>query len=74
MQGMLAGIATVAIASKLAPKFPVFEQTSTFPTGWIVTEDEIDEGLYGEISERYAKALAKSMMQTKEAAVFKVMA
>ena len=72
MQGMLAGIATVAIASKLAPKFPVFED-STFPTGWIVTEDEIDEGLYGEISSHYADALAYSMRQTKEAAVLKVL-
>jgi len=72
MQGMLAGIATVAIASKLAPKFPVFED-STFPTGWIVTEDEIDEGLYGEISEKYANALAQSMMQTRESVASRVM-
>ena len=72
MQGMLAGIATVAIASKLAPKFPVFEN-STFPTGWIITDEEIEDGLSGEIGHRYANALAQSMMQTKEAAVFKVM-
>jgi len=64
MQAMLAGVATVAIAAKMAPKFPVFEQTSTFPTGWIVSDEEIDDGLYGDIGERYAKALAKSMMET----------
>lgn len=61
--GLLAGVASVAIATKLAPKFPEFVETS-FPTGWIVTEDEIDEGLYGEIGERYAKALAMSMRET----------
>lgn len=65
MQGMLAGVASVAIATKIAPKFPELKEQS-FPTGWTVTEDKIDDALYGDIGEHYAKALAKSMMQTKE--------
>ena len=65
MQGLLAGVATVAIATKLAPKFPVLE-TQSFPTGWIIADEEIEDGLYGEIGHRYANALAKSMSETLE--------
>jgi hypothetical protein len=72
MQGLLAGVATVAIASKLAPKFPKFEH-KTYSLGYTITEEEIDEGLYGEIGERYAKALAKSMLETREQVVSNVM-
>jgi hypothetical protein len=72
LKGLIAGVATVAIASKMAPRFPVFE-TTTFPTGWIVTEDEIGESLYGEIGQKYANALARSLLQTRDAAVLKVL-
>lgn len=37
-----------------------------FPHGWKVVEETIEPGLYGDIGERYAKALAHSMSQTKE--------
>jgi hypothetical protein len=65
IQGVFAGIATVAIASKLAPQFPRLG-TKTFSLGYTITKEEIEPGLYGDISERYAKALAKSMMETYE--------
>ena len=61
------GAATMA----LVPALPG-ETTQTFPTGWIVTEEIIEPGMYGEISERYAKALARSMMQTKEVVAAKI--
>lgn len=61
------GAATMA----LVPALPG-ETTQTFSTGWIVTEEIVEPGLYGEISERYAKALARSMMQTREVVAAKI--
>jgi len=72
LQGLLAGVATVAIASKLAPKFP--EVTKRFGMAYTITEEEIEDGLYGEIGERYAVALAKSMSGTLEQVAYRVMA
>jgi len=72
MQGLVAGVATVAMASKLAPKFPEFGRKSV-KLAYTITEEEIDEGLYGDISDRYAKALAKSMMETREVVGMRVM-
>lgn len=37
-----------------------------FPEGWVIGEEIVEPGLYGDIGERYAKALARSMQQTKE--------
>ena len=70
----MAGIATVAIASKMAPKFPELREWKTFSLGYTITKEEIEPGLYGEIGERYAKALAESMMQTREFCTGRVLA
>ena len=72
IQGVFAGIATVAIASKLAPEFPR-PASEVFDFGYTITDEEIDEGLYGEIGDRYAKALAKSMVETMEQTAYKVL-
>lgn len=52
------GAATMAV-------LPVPDE-KPFPYGWLITEEVIEPGLYGDISDRYAKALARSMMQTRE--------
>lgn len=54
-----------AVALALAPKALVPAE-APFPEGWKIVEETMDEPQYGEISQRYAKALARSMMQTKE--------
>jgi hypothetical protein len=72
MQAMFAGIATVAIASKLAPSFP--EVVKRVRLAYTITKEEMDEGLYGEIASHRADALAYSMMQTKEQVISRVMA
>jgi hypothetical protein len=64
LKGLIAGIATVAIASRLAPKFP--EVTKAVRLAFTITEEEIEDGLYGEIAHRYAQALAESMRETRE--------
>ena len=64
MQAMFAGIATVAIASKMAPSFP--ELTKRYRMAYTITSEEMDDGLYGEIGQRHAMALAQSIEQTKE--------
>jgi len=67
IQGIVAGIATVAIASRLAPKFPELRVTKILsPLGYTITSEEIEDGLYGEIGHKYAKALAESMRETRE--------
>lgn len=73
LKGLLAGVATVAIASKLAPKFPELTKQKTFSLGYTITEEKIEDGLYGEIGERYAKALAKSMSETVEQTAYNVL-
>ncbi len=37
-----------------------------FPEGWVIIKEGMDDTLYGEIGKQMAKALARSMMQTKE--------
>ncbi len=54
-----------AVALALAPK-ALLPAEKPFPHGWVVVEETIEPGLYGDIGQRYAKALAHSMMQTKE--------
>lgn len=38
----------------------------TVRLAYTITQESMDQGLYGEMGERMAKALARSMMQTKE--------
>jgi hypothetical protein len=38
----------------------------TYKLAWSITQESIDQGLYGEMGVRMAKALARSMMQTRE--------
>lgn len=71
LKGLLAGVATVAIASKMAPKFPVLEKR--FSLGYTITKEEIEPGLYGDIGERYARALAKSMSETLDRTAYNVL-
>ncbi len=54
-----------AVALALAPK-ALLPAEKPFPHGWKIVEETMDEPMYGEIGQRYAKALARSMMQTKE--------
>jgi hypothetical protein len=55
-----------AVALALAPKALVPAE-APFPEGWKIVEETMDEPLYGvDLGQRYAKALARSMMQTKE--------
>ncbi len=68
LQGVLGAIATVAIAAKVAPSFP--ELTKRVRLAYTITSEEMDEGMYGEIGERYAAALAKSMRETIEEQVY----
>ncbi len=60
LKGVVSAVATVAIASKLAPKFPKYEY-KTHSIGFTISREEIED-----VGARYAKMLAKSMMQTKE--------
>ena len=70
MQGMLAGVASVAMATKLAPKFPEIPERFT---DYIIVDDVTAEPLYGVIGESYAKALAESLVKTTEQQAFRVM-
>lgn len=63
-QFLLGSMGAVALA--IAPK-ALLPAEKPFPHGWVVAEETIEPGLYGDIGQRYAKALAHSMMQTKEA-------
>ena len=55
-----------AVALVLAPK-ALLPAEKPFPEGWKIVEETMDEGLYSvDLGQRYAKALARSMMQTKE--------
>lgn len=54
-----------AAALALAPKALVPAE-APFPEGWTIVEETIDPGLYGDIAQRYSKALARSMLQTRE--------
>lgn len=59
--------AGVAVAATLRlSDLPKLAERSSFPVGWVITDEEIEDGLYQEMSERYAQALAKSMLHTKE--------
>jgi len=62
-----------AVALALAPK-ALLPAEKPFPEGWKIVQETMDEPLYGEISQRYAKALARSMMQTKEIVAGNVLA
>ena len=44
----------------------------TVTLGYTITSEEIEPGLYGEIAEKMAKALARSMSQTREAVAARV--
>jgi hypothetical protein len=55
-----------AVALALAPK-ALLPAEKSFPHGWTIIEETMDDPVYGDLGKRYAKALAHSMMQTKEA-------
>lgn len=67
LKGLVAGVATVAIASKMAPKLTIAEEplrykaTERYSTAWSDAR-----AAYGSIGDRYAQALAHSLEQTKE--------
>lgn len=74
IQGLLGGVASVAIgmrmaqgAAKLTDELGKIYTWKEVKLGYTITSEHVDEGLYGELSEKYAAALAKSMSQTKEA-------
>ena len=71
LKGLLAGVATVAIASRLAPKFPVLGRRVSL--GYTITREEIEPGLYGDLGQRYANALAKSMSETLDQTAYNVL-
>ncbi len=55
-----------AVVLALAPK-ALLSAEKPFPEGWTIVKETMDEGLYGvDLGQRYAKALAHSMTQTKE--------
>jgi hypothetical protein len=60
IRSMVSAVATVAIASKFAPKFPKYEY-KTHSIGFTISREEIED-----VGARYAEMLAKSMMETKE--------
>lgn len=70
MQALLGGIATVAIATKLAPKFPKYEY-KTYGMGFAISREEIEES-YAEIGARMHAALAKSMSETRDQVAMRV--
>ena len=72
LKGLLAGVASVAIASKLAPSFPVLDKR-VFSLGYTITKEEIEPGLYGDLGKRYANALAKSMSETLDQTAYNVL-
>ncbi len=63
LKGLVAGVATVAIATKLAPALPKAEATFYAHERYSVGFTDF-RGIYG--TDPYAEALAKSMKQTKE--------
>ncbi len=63
LRGLVAGVATVAIASKLAPALPKAEATFYAHERYSVGFTD-HRGVFG--SDPYSEALAKSMKQTKE--------
>jgi len=60
LKSMLGAVATVAIATKLAPKFPEYRYT-THEMGFKISRESMEEQ-----GKFYAEALARSMRQTKE--------
>ena len=65
IKGLVGAVATVAIASRLAPKFPKFEY-KTYSTAWTISREELEEKAYADIGARYAEVLVKSMVDMKE--------
>ncbi len=45
----------------------------TYRVAWTIAQEEIDDGLYGEMGKRMARALAKSMSETHRAVTNRVM-
>ena len=54
-----------AVALALAPK-ALLPAEKPFPHGWVIIEETMDDPMYGDLGKRYAKALARSITQTKE--------
>ena len=62
------GAAALALAPVL-PKLPADPGrylAKPFPEGWTIIKEEMADPRFGEIGQRMAKALARSMMQTRE--------
>ena len=70
IQAFAGAVATVAIGMRVSKGMPeALEDGYAYKTvrlNYTIVSEEVEEGLYGEIGERYARALAQSMMQTKE--------
>ncbi len=65
LKGFIGAVATVAIASRLAPKFPKFEY-KTYSMGFTISREELEEKACADIGARYAEMLVKSMVDMKE--------
>jgi len=67
LRGAIGALATVAIATKMAPKFPKFEHT-THEMGYRIAREDLENQLMtpGEIGQRMAESLARSMRETRE--------
>lgn len=76
-RGFLKGtVSVMAIAAviKFAPKPTVKVEKFLSPTGFTITDEEMAENQYEEdIAANYSRALARSMMQTKEVVGAKVL-
>jgi len=68
LKGMIAAGTVVLLPAPPVPAPPLgFRYVDErLQMEYLITREDIEDGLYGEISEKYAKALAKSMTETKE--------
>lgn len=58
----LGAAVSVAATLRLSSIPELVIERASFPVGWVITDEEIEDNLYGEISKRYTEALAESML------------
>ncbi|GAG28574.1 unnamed protein product [marine sediment metagenome] len=56
------------------PSNVIFTEHKVFTMAYTITEEVVEDGLYGEIGDRYAWALAQSMDKTREMVINEALA
>ena len=71
LQSLVGAVATVAIATKIAPAFPKYE-SRTYGTSFFWSAQEMQECEYAALGRHYHEMLMKSMSETRNACAVRV--